>query len=77
MDNSQVMHCNVCTNIIAGNEDLSVNDNEMMELANSHWKEAVPDVKLCIELTKTQQGEMINTSSRHEKVFWIFQVKLI
>ena len=28
---NQAMSCNVCTGIIGGNEDLSVNDDEMME----------------------------------------------
>ena len=30
LDNSQVMSCDVCTGIIGGNEDLSVNDDEMI-----------------------------------------------
>ena len=54
-DNNQVMSWDVCTGIIGGNEDLSVNDEEMMELANCHQKETVKDVKLGIELTKIQQ----------------------
>ena len=33
---NQVMSCDVCTRIIRGNEDLCVNNNEMMELANCH-----------------------------------------
>ena len=45
-DNNQTMFCDVCSGIIGGNEDLSVNDNEMMELANCHQKETVQDVKL-------------------------------
>ena len=65
-DDNQIMSCDVCT---GGNEDLSMNDDEIMELANCHQKETVQDVKLEIELTKTQQQEMINTLSRHEKVF--------
>ena len=68
-DDNQAMFCNVCTGIIGGNEDLSVNDDEMMELANCHQKETVQDVKLGIELTKTQQKKMINTLSRHKEVF--------
>ena len=43
-DDNQVMSCDVCTGIIGGNEDLSVIDNEMMELANCHQKETVQDV---------------------------------
>ena len=53
-DDNQAMSCNVCTKIVGGNEDLSVNDDEMMELANCHQKETVQDVKLGVELTKTQ-----------------------
>ena len=63
------MSCGVCTGIIRGNEDLSVNDEEMMELANCHQKETVQDVRLGVELSKTQQKEMMNTLSRHEEVF--------
>ena len=63
------MSCNVCTGIIGGDKDLSVNDDEMMELANCHQKETVQDVKLGIELTKTQQEEMMNTLARHTEVF--------
>ena len=66
---NQVMSCDVFTGIIGGNEDLSVNDDEMMELTNCHQKETVQDVKLGIELTIAQQEEMINTLSRHEEVF--------
>ena len=55
------MSCDVCTKIIGGNEDLSVNDEEMMELANCHQKQTVKDVKLGIELTKIQQEEMMDT----------------
>ena len=60
-DNNQVMSCDACTGIIGGDEDLSVNDEEMMELANCRQKEAVKDVKLVIELTKTQQEEVMDT----------------
>ena len=63
------MSCDVFTGTIGGNEDLSVNDDEMMELANCHQKETIQDVKLGIELTKTQQDEMLNTLSRHKEVF--------
>ena len=63
------MPCDVCTGIIGGNEDLSVNDDELMELTNFHQKETVQNVKLEIKLTKTQQEEMTNTLSRHEEVF--------
>ena len=63
-DDNQIMSCDVCTRIIGGNEDLSVNDDEMMELANSHPKKTLRDVKLGVELTKTQQEEMMNTLSR-------------
>ena len=52
-EHNQIMSCNVCTRIIGRNKDLSVNDDEMMELANCHQKETVQDVKLGIELTKT------------------------
>ena len=45
-DDIQIMSCDVCTGIIGGNEDLSGNDDEMMELANCHQKETVQDVKL-------------------------------
>ena len=63
------MSCDVCTGIVGENEDLSVNDDEMMELANCHQKETVNDVKLGVELTKTQQEEMMSTLSRHDEVF--------
>ena len=63
------MSCDVCTGIIGGNKDLSVNDEEMMELANCHQKETVKDVKLGIELTKTQQEEMMDTLARYTEVF--------
>ena len=69
LDNNQAVSCNVFAGIIEGNEDLSVNDDEMMELANCHEKKAVLDDKLGVELTKTQQEEMMNTLSRHEEVF--------
>ena len=75
LDNNLVMSCDVCTRIIAENEDLSVNDDEMMELANCHQKETVQDVKLRIELTKAQQEEMMNTLARHTKVFSDIQGK--
>ena len=52
-DDNQAMYCDVCTGIVGGNEDLSVNDNEMMELANCHQKETVQDVKLGVELIET------------------------
>ena len=68
-DNNQVMSCGVCTGIIGGNEDLSVNDKETMELANCHQKETVKDVKLGIKLTKTQQKEMMDTLARYPEVF--------
>ena len=68
-DNNQVMSCDVCTGIIGGNENLSVNDEEMMELANCHQKETVKDVKLGIELTKIQQEEMMDTLVRYTEVF--------
>ena len=41
LDDNKSMSCNVCTGIIGGNEDLSVNNDEMMELANCHQKETV------------------------------------
>ena len=59
-DKNQVMSCAVFTGIIGGNENLSMNDDEMMELANCHQKETVQDVKLGIELTKIQQEEMMD-----------------
>ena len=68
-DNNQVMSCDVCIGIIGGDEDLSVNDEEMMELANCHQKETVKDVKLGIELTKMQQEEMMDTLVRYAEVF--------
>ena len=68
-DNKQVVSCDAYTGIIGGDEDLSVNDEEMMELANCHQKETVKDVKLGIELTKTQQEEMMDTLVRYEEVF--------
>ena len=63
------MSSDVCTGIIGRNEDLSVNDEEMMELANCHQKETVKDVKLGIELTKIQQEEMMDTFGRYTEVF--------
>ena len=69
-DNNQVMSCDVCTGIIGGNEDLSVNDEEMMKLANCHRKETVKDVKLGIELTKIQQEEMMDTLEIYTEVFF-------
>ena len=63
------MPCDVCTGIIGGNEDLGVNDDDMMELANRHQKETVQDVKLGVKLAKTQQEKMMDTLSRHEEVF--------
>ena len=51
------------------NKDLSVNNDELMKLANCHQKETVQDVKLGIELTKTQQEEMMDTLARHTEVF--------
>ena len=68
-DNNQAMSCNVCTGIIGGNEDLNVNDDDMIELANCHQKETVRNVKVVVELTKTQQEEMMSNLSRHEEVF--------
>ena len=57
-NDNQIMSCDVCTGVIGGNEDLSVNSVEMMELGswliNYHRKETVQDVKLGIELTKMQ-----------------------
>ena len=41
----------------------------MIKLANCHQKETVQDVKLGVELTKTQQEEMMNTLSRHKEDF--------
>ena len=55
--------------IIGGNEDLSVNDEEMMELADCHQKKTVKDIKLGIELTKIQQEEMMDTLVRCTEVF--------
>ena len=69
-DDNQAMFCDVCTGIVGGNEELSVKDDEMMELANCHQKETVQNVKLGVELTKTQQKEIISTLSRHEEVFF-------
>ena len=63
-DDKQVVSCDVCIEIIGGNEDLSVNNDEMMELANCHQKETVQNVKLKVKLTKTYQEEMINTLPR-------------
>ena len=63
------MSCDVCTGIIGGNEGLSVNDEEMMELANCHQKETVKDVKLGIELTKIQQEKMMDTLVTYTEVF--------
>ena len=68
-DNNQVISCNFYTGIIGGNKDLSVNDEEMIELANCHQKETVKNVKLGIELTKIQQKEMMDTLVRHTEVF--------
>ena len=45
-DYNELMSCNICTGIIGGNEELSVNDDLMMELANCHQMETVQDVKL-------------------------------
>ena len=63
-DNNHAMSHDVCTEIIGGNEDLSVNDDEMMELDTYHQKETVQDVKLGVELTKAHYEEMINTLPR-------------
>ena len=71
------MLCDVFTGIIEENDDQSVNNDEMMELANCHQKKTVQDVKLGTKLTKTQQKKMMNNLSRYKEVFWIFQVKLI
>ena len=68
-DDNHAISCKVCTGIIGENEDLSVKDDEMMELANCHQKETLQDVKLEAKLTKTYQEEMMNTLSRHEEVF--------
>ena len=43
-NNNQTMSCDVCTGIIGRHEDLSVDDDEMMELANCHQKETVQNV---------------------------------
>ena len=69
-DDNQVMSCDVCTGIIGGNEDLSVNNEEMMELANCHQKETVKDVKLEIELTKIQHEEMMDTLVKIHRSFF-------
>ena len=58
------MSGDVRTRIVERNEDLSVNDDEMMKLANCHQKETVQDVKLGVERTKTQQEEMIKCQDR-------------
>ena len=58
---NQIMSCDVCTGIIGENEDLSVNNDEMMELANYHQKETVQDIKFGVKLTKAHQEEIINT----------------
>ena len=63
-DDNQTMSCDVCTGIIGGNEDLSVNDDEMIELANCHQKETVQNVKLGVGLTEAHQKEMMNTLPR-------------
>ena len=68
-DNNHVMSCDACTGIIGGGKDLSVDDEEMMELANCHQKETVKDVKLGIGLTKIQQEEMTGTLVRYAEVF--------
>ena len=47
---------------------MSVNDDEMMEFTNCYQKETAQDVKLRIELTKTQQEKMMNTLSRHKEI---------
>ena len=59
----------VCTGIKGENEDLSVNDDETMELANCYQKKSIQGVKLGIALSKIQQEKMINTLSRLEKFF--------
>ena len=74
-DNNQVMSCDVCTGIIGGTENLSLNDEEMMELANCHQKKTVKNVKLGIKLTKIQQEEIVDTLARYTDVFRISQVK--
>ena len=71
-NDNQVMPSDFCIGIIEGNKDLSVNDDEMMDLANCHQKETAQDVKLEPELTETQQKEMMIILSRPEKVFRIF-----
>ena len=58
-DDNQIMSCDVCTGFVGGKEDLSVNDDETMELANCHQKETVQDVQLGVELTKAHEEEMI------------------
>ena len=65
-DDNQMMSCDVCTGIIKGHENLSVNDDKMMEMANCHQKKTVQDVNSGVELTKTQQEEMMNTLSRSQ-----------
>ena len=57
-DDNQVISCNVSTGIIGGNENLSVHDNEMLELANCLSEGNSTEVKLGVELTKTLQEEM-------------------
>ena len=52
-DDNQAMSCDVCTEIIGRKKDLSVNNDEMIKLANCYQKETVQDVKLGVELTKT------------------------
>ena len=74
-DDNQVMSCDVCTGIMGRNEDLSVNDDEMMELANCHQKETLLDIKLGVKLTKAHQEEKINTlpkltTKKEVRLFW-------
>ena len=70
LDENQVKSCDVCVAITGRNKYQSVNDNEMMELANCHQKETVQDVKLGIELTKTQRKEMMNTVPKTQRSFF-------
>ena len=74
-DNNHVMSYDVCTGIVEGNEDLSVNGEEMFELANCHQKKTVKNVKLVIELTKIQQEEMMETLARYTEVFFGYSRK--
>ena len=71
-DNNQTMSCNVCTAIIGGNEDLSVNDDKMMEWANCHQKETVQETKLPVDFTIFSSQFPIGAQTRD----LLFQVKI-